>query len=133
MLKCNKCGSVVTEMFCNNCGTPVNSQSENLSNIQEVSMQSNNNGLLVVNRKNSFVGIDVNIAMTIDGSPFQLCNNQQFSFSLTPGVHTITYKVWCRRTKTVQINVVPGGNYLIDFVADWLWGGFKLSKNSKLQ
>ena len=71
--------------------------------------------------------------MTLDGQPFQLSNGQQLIYSLVPGIHTITYKLWCRREKTVQINVVAGGQYLIDFTADWLWGGFKLSKNSKLQ
>lgn len=92
-----------------------------------------NYGTLVINRKNSFIGCAVNIEMTLDGQPFQLSNGQQLIYSLVPGIHTITYKLWCRREKTVQINVVAGGQYLIDFTADWLWGGFKLSKNSKLQ
>lgn len=124
---CQKCGSVVNGAYCSNCGNPVSSMPIAQSDTQT------NNGILVINRKNSFFGIAVNIGITIDGNPYQLSNNQQLSFALTPGVHTITYKSWCRRTKTVEINVVAGGNYLLDFVVDFLWGGFKLSKKSKLQ
>ncbi len=92
-----------------------------------------NNGVVVIKRKNSFVGIAINIDLTLDGYPYKISNDQTMSFTLTPGVHTITYKVWCRRLKTVQINAVPGGNYFIEFTPDWLWGGFKLSKNSRIQ
>ena len=42
--------------------------------------------------------------MTLDGQPFQLSNGQQLAYSLVPGVHTVTYKVWWRRKKTVEVN-----------------------------
>ena len=134
-MNCTNCGSPVNGQFCNNCGTPVGGQVAPVQQpVQPIAPQSDpNNGTLVVNRKNSFVGIAINIAMTLDGQPFQLSNGQQLAYSLVPGVHTVTYKVWCRRKKTVEVNVVAGGQYLIDFTPDWLWGGFKLSKNSKLQ
>ena len=127
-MNCNSCGSPVNGQFCNNCGSPVGAPVQ-----QVVSQVGTNNGTLVINRKRSFVGVAVNIAMTLDGQPFQLCNGQQLAYTLTPGMHVITYKVWCRRKKTVEVNVVAGGQYLIDFVPDLLWGGFKLSKESKLQ
>ena len=129
-------------MFCSNCGNPLNGGVCNvcsgaLNNAQGATVvpvnQNNTGGTLLVKRPNSFIGIAINIDLTIDGYAYKLGNDQQLAFTLTPGVHTITYKVWCRRLKTVQVNVVAGGNYFLEFAVDWLWGGFKLSKNCKLQ
>lgn len=100
---------------------------------QPVQQGNNGTGVLVINRIKSFVGMAIDINLTLDGQPFKMSNGTQVSYNLVPGVHTVTYKVWCRREKTVQVNVVAGGQYLIDFTPDFLWGGFKLSSNSKLQ
>lgn len=91
-----------------------------------------NQSLLTITRINSFAGVAVKIALTVDGYQYDLANNSTLSFNLTPGNHVITYKVWCRRLKTVNINAVPGNNYSIIFKPDLLWGGFKISNDSKL-
>jgi hypothetical protein len=126
---CSNCGNPLNGGVCNICGGDLNSNQESVQTVN----QGNVGGTLLVKRPNSFIGIAINIDLTIDGYAYKVANDQQLTFNLTPGVHTITYKVWCRRLKTVQLNVVAGGNYYLEFAVDWLWGGFKLSKNCKLQ
>ena len=92
----------------------------------------NNQVSLSVVRPNSFIGSAVKIDITIDNYPYQLANDKTLTFNLVPGHHVITYKVWCRRLKTVEIDAVAGKSYSIIFKPDLLWGGFKLSKDSIL-
>lgn len=118
---CTKCGSKVEGRFCSSCGSPV----------EDNNLQQNN---LIIERVKGVMGVAINIDITVDNSNIiKLPNGSKLTYNLEPGVHTITYKVWCRRQKDVSINVEPGKNYYIKFVYDPLWGGFKISKDSILK
>lgn len=127
---CTNCGKPVNGNFCESCGTPV-------SNNNNVSEAQNDGairvGNLVVCRPDFAMGFAVNIDLYVDGTLYKLGNGQQYIFNLEPRMHVIEYKFWCRRKKTINLNVVTGSNYYIEFEYDVLWGGFKLSKKSKLQ
>ncbi len=151
-MRCVNCGQEYVGNFCDMCGTPAVPaampeqviqqqqvvQQPMMNQVQQPMMQqtvvnSNEVGTLCINRPNFFVGCLIDIELTVDGYPYRLSNGGQLLFNLTPGSHVITYKVWCRRTQTVNVFVQPRCNYLIDFQCDWLWGGFKLSNKSILQ
>lgn len=124
-MNCSKCGNVITpgSSFCGVCGNSVNNQV----------VGNQNTGKLTVTRANSFVGCAIDLDVYINGALYKLGNGGKLEFDLAPGLYKIDYKVWCRRMKTLQINVVAGNYYVLDFGPDYLWGGFKPSNNCKLQ
>lgn len=86
---------------------------------------------LEIIRKKSIWGCAIKVHIDIDESEkFDLSNNEAKEVDLTKGEHTIKYKVWNRRSKTVVINAQDGKEYKILFKYDPLWGGFKLDKKS---
>lgn len=119
---CPNCGAEVNGSFCTKCGTPINGGTNPYQG-----------GTLLITRPSKFWGWAVKLNVAIDGTIYPLSAGQTLSFNLVPGVHVITYKIWCRREQRVDLNVVPGGNYSVVFDYDWLWGGFKVGKASKLQ
>lgn len=125
MNKCPNCGLdlVAGANFCDKCGASLNPTTQ---------VNNAGTGHLLIKRKSSFYGFAVSISVNINNLDYSLGNGDELNFDLLPGRYVITYKVWCRRKKEVTIDVVSGGNYYIEFVNDYLWGGFKLSKNSKL-
>ena len=119
---CTNCGAEVQGNFCTKCGAAVGSAPMNQGN-----------GTLVITRPSKFWGWAVKLNVMIDGNAYPLGAGQSLSFTLTPGNHVISYKIWCRREQIIQLAVVPGGSYSVVFDYDWLWGGFKVGKSSKLQ
>jgi len=129
---CSICGAqlVPNTAFCGRCGTPINNQNMNVNN-QIVS--NCNTGKLIITRKNIFYGMAVNLDVFINGILYKLGNGGRYEFDLAPGMYNIEYKAWCRRKKSIQINIVAGNFYVVDFVPDYLWGGFKPTNRCKLQ
>ncbi len=125
---CTKCGKEVNGEFCEHCGNQIGVNSGNVSQVVNDSQHN-----LVIKRKGSFLGCGININLTINGNSYYLSNGQELFFTLVPGENVITYKVWCRRLKTINLNVEAGKSYIINFVPDLLWGGFKVSSDSILQ
>lgn len=122
---CTKCGSKIKDdsTFCEHCGNKVNGVNENNSS----------QGSILFRRNNSFVGVIIGISIYIDGNLWkELRNSCDLEIKLPSGRHAISYKVWCRRMKTVEIDIKAGESYYFNFVPDYLWGGFKLGKDSKL-
>ena len=132
---CTQCGTPNNGgNFCIKCGCPSNNQ------VTQAPQQSPynqtiqaNTGRLVLMRKGKVIGFAIDIHITINGLSYKLDAGNNITLDLAPGMYQISYKVWCRREKTITINVVAGNNYLVDFVYDPLWGGFKIGKDSKLQ
>ena len=122
---CPNCGGQVlsNQNFCNYCGSPMN-------NGMNGNMQAST-GKLFINRVNNFYGCAVKLTIYINGCAYSVENGGRIELDLVPGVYTITWRFWCRRDKTVQINVVPGNWYQLEFKPDYLWGGFKLSDRCK--
>ena len=86
---------------------------------------------LEIRRKKSFGGCAVKMHIDIDDiEKFDLGNNETKEVDLTKGEHTIKYKVWNRREKSVVINAQDGKEYKILFIYDPLWGGFKMAKET---
>lgn len=144
---CPKCGAVVAPgtSFCVGCGTPVGGvqaqqavqpmqQQVAPAQVQQPVMAqvATGGGSLLVRRKSSFFGCAVPLTVTIDGNSYTFNNGNEFTFNLTPGVHVVTWKFWSRSLQQTQVTVAPGGTYLVELVYDWLWGGFKLGKDSKV-
>lgn len=137
---CPKCGTQNNGgNFCIACGNPLNidKQAQISSGNQITFNQTNQNniatGQLILRRNGEVMGFAIDIHITINGVPYKLKAGDNLTFNLSPSNYQITYKVWCRREKAVSINVIPGNYYILDFVYDPLWGGFKLGKESKLQ
>ena len=126
--KCIRCGNDLApnQNFCNCCGLPVTNMVSN-TNINSNS----NTGKLIVSREKNFYGCAAKLKVLINGYCYTLENGQVLDFNLIPGVYTITWKFWCRRNKSIQINVLAGGYYCVNFKPDYLWGGFKLSDKCK--
>ena len=135
-MNCSRCGNVIqpNSGFCGACGNPVNNGNVNMNMYMNNQVVSNPNmGKLIVTRENNFVGCAANLDVYINGALYKLSNGGRYDFDLAPGLYTIDYKVWCRRKKTIQINIVAGNFYLLEFTPDFLWGGFQISNKSKLQ
>ena len=130
----SRCGRVIqpNSSFCGVCGNPVNSENFNMYMNAQVAGNPSI-GKLTVSRENNFVGCAANLDVYINGTLYKLGNGGRYDFDLAPGLYTIDYKVWCRRKKTIQINVVAGNFYILEFNPDILWGGFQISNRSKLQ
>lgn len=135
---CSKCGAVMAPgvKFCASCGTPVGEvpAQQPVAAVQQPVAQVTPGigGSVLIRRKSNFFGCAVPLTVTVDGSSYTFNNGNEFTFNLTPGVHVITWKFWSRRLQQTQVTVVPGGTYLVELVYDWLWGGFKLGKDSKI-
>jgi len=127
---CSKCGGQVlnNQNFCNYCGNAINN-----TNISNMNNNISATGKLIITRAKNFYGMAVNLTIIINGYSYSLSNNGRLEFDLVPGVYNITWKFWCRRDKSVQINVMPGNWYCLDFKPDYLWGGFKLTDKCKFQ
>ncbi len=125
MNKCPNCGEDIVEntSFCEKCGTQLN---------QKIEQGQTGTGHLLISRKKSFYGCAISLSVTINNVDYKLNNGENLNFDLQPGRYSITYKVWNRRKKEVTIDVAQDGNYFIEFVNDYLWGGFKISKKSKM-
>lgn len=121
---CSNCGNKINPnaKFCDQCGAEI----KQVDNLLEP-------GHLVLNRKKGFYGVAIGIIVTVNNVEYRLDNGDKFTIELAPGIYNVTYKVWCRRKKEVTVEVASGEEYLIDFVNDYLWGGFKIGKNSKLK
>lgn len=86
---------------------------------------------LEIRRKKSIWGCAIKMHINIDDvEKFELSNNEAKEVDLTKGEHTVKYKVWNRREKSVVINAKDGKEYKILFKYDPLWGGFKIAKES---
>ena len=126
---CTQCGTKSDGgNFCTKCGNALQSQVNTISQIQTTST-----GCLVLERKGKVMGFAVKIHIKINGIDYELGAGENITLNLVPGLYQISYGVWCRSDEVIAINIVSGNNYLIDFVYDPLWGGFKIGKNSKLQ
>ena len=133
---CSKCGNVIqpNSGFCGVCGNPVNNGNVNTNMDMNNKVVGNPNmGKLIVSREDNFVLCAVNLDVYINGVLYKLGNGGGYYFDLAPGLYIIDYKVWCRRKKTVQINVVAGNFYKLEFIPDFLCGEFQISNSSKLQ
>ena len=88
-------------------------------------------GKLVIRRVKNIYGFAVKLPIYVNGIEYKVGNGEGFELDLVPGLYYITWKFWCRRDQSIQINVMPGNYYVVEFKPDYLWGGFKLSKNCK--
>lgn len=120
---CPRCGGQVlnNQNFCNYCGNPVS----NGNNMAPTT------GKLIISRVNNFYGFAANLTIYINGCCYALSNNGRLEFDLAPGVYNITWRFWCRRDKSMQLNVMPGNWYQLEFKPDYFWGGFKLTDRCK--
>jgi len=121
--KCLRCGNMIMngQNFCTGCGMPVNN------------IVSSNPGVgkLILSREKNLYGFAVNLTVLINGCYYFLGNGYRLELDLLPGTYNITWKFWCRRDKSIQLNVMAGGIYCVDFRPDYFWGGFKLSNRCK--
>jgi len=130
---CTQCGTNNNGgNFCVKCGASMNIQA-NYAQQSVVPQSYANTGRLVIQRRGKIMGAAIKINVKVNGVAYELGAGENIVLDLVPGIYQITYDVWCRREKAVTINIVSGNNYLIDFVYDPLWGGFKIGKESKLQ
>ncbi|MCX4364902.1 MAG: hypothetical protein OSJ70_03935 [Bacilli bacterium] len=89
---------------------------------------------VIIRRKKSVWGCAIKMHIAVDDAQkFDLSNNETKEIDLAIGEHTVKYKVWNRREKSVVINVHEGKEYSLLFKYDPLWGGFKLAKDSTLE
>ncbi len=125
MNNCPNCGNPIVNSsnFCKKCGIQLN---------QSTQTNTSETGHLSISRKKSFYGCAISLSVVINNSDYKMNSGDVLKFDLQPGRYIIAYKVWCRRQKEITIDVVAGGTYFVEFVNDYLWGGFKISKNSKL-
>ena len=107
--KCIRCGNDLApnQNFCNCCGLPVTNMVSNTS-------INSNTGKLIISREKNFYGCAAKLKVLINGYCYTLENGQVLDFNLIPGVYTITWKFWCRRDKSIQINVLAGGYYCVN-------------------
>ncbi len=128
---CPNCGSVNNggAQYCVKCGTSlVDNQNSG------VAQSSGPTGHLTIERKDSFWGIAVSLTVSIGNNSYQLPNGGKLDFELIPGTYPVSYKVWCRSLKTVNVVITPMCQNRIYFTPDLLLGGFKIKeKESKLQ
>jgi len=124
---CPKCNVPLVENanFCEKCGYQITSTATEKIDTKET-------GHLLVSRKKSFYGFAISLNVQINNVDYNLSSGDTIDLNLLPGKYLITYKVWCRRQKELTIDVLANQEYFLEFVNDYLWGGFKVSKNSKL-
>lgn len=127
---CPNCNNVNAPgaKFCAKCGTALGD-----SNVQQGVPSTGGTGHLIIERKDSFWGCAVPVTIGIGGYSYQLQNGGKIEMDLNPGTYQVTYKVWSRSLKTVDVVITPSCMCRVYLVPDLLLGGFKLSKESKLQ
>lgn len=131
---CTQCGtSNKGGNFCIKCGAQLTNNMQQLAYQTPVQQLPINTGRLILNRKDKIMGAAVKIHIKINGVAYELSAGKNITLDLAPGMYQIAYGMWCRSDEMIAINIVPGNQYLIDFVYDPLWGGFKIGKESKLQ
>jgi len=135
---CMKCGNEIVgnDKFCPKCGSSIEQSNSNVINNTNVNTNNVVNtadvAVLKVERKSSFWGFAVQVDIQVDGVSYNLGAGEAFLVNLTPGKHVVTYKVWCRSLKTIEINAVAGKNYYLPLVIDLILGGFKIGKDAVL-
>lgn len=115
-------------MYCKKCGA----KTENETNICVDCEKIGNNEFNIKISRPSAMGFAVKLHVTVDDIEFDLASNDEKVFNLTEGVHTVKYKVWCRREHQVDVSIEKGKLCHVIFKYDALWGGFKISKKSVL-
>lgn len=122
---CKECGKFIEAgaKFCNKCGATIN---------QDVEQNKKDSGKLIIRRKSSILGAAVGIKVTLNGTDYTFTNGTEMSFDLNPGTYTVSWKFWCRSLQKTDVVITSGNTCLVELVYDWLWGGFKLGKNSKI-
>lgn len=116
-------------MFCSNCGTKLSNNENICPSCGTANEQSFN---LKISRPGKFVGCAVKLHITIDDIEFDLAANDEKTLTLSEGVHTVKYNIWCRREHSVDVTVAAGKVCHVIFTYDALWGGFKVNKKSVL-
>jgi hypothetical protein len=135
---CPKCGAAIVPgtQFCSGCGTPVQGSVQNVpvqpAPVQQPVVAQGGYGSLFIRRVSNAFGCAVPLTVTVDGNSYTFNNGNELTLNLTPGVHVVTWKFWSRRLQQTQVNVTVGNQVFVELVYDWLWGGFKLGKNSIL-
>lgn len=141
---CPKCGTQCdgNAKFCMACGEQLQqSQGGTIApsvKIQQTPVQEQGmpvgTGIasLRIQRVSSFSGCAVPLKVIVDTIEYSFNNGDELVVNVAPGVHTVYWEFWSRSRKEVQVNVVAGGQYYVEIVADLLLGGFKLGKNSIL-
>ncbi len=126
---CPNCNNVNSEgaKFCAKCGAVLDGGSA------QQAFSTEGTGHLTVERKNSFWGCAVPLRIGVGGYEYDLSSGGKLEMDLAPGNYQVTYKVWSRSLKTVNVLVTPSCMLRVYLVPDLLLGGFKLSKDSKLQ
>lgn len=127
---CPNCNNVNAPgaKFCAKCGTVLGG-----NNGPQVATSVEGTGHLIIERKDSFWGCAVAATIGIGGNSYQLPNGGKIEMDLVPGTYQVTYKVWSRSLKTVEVIITSSCMCRVYLVPDLLLGGFKLSKESKLQ
>ena len=124
-------------IFCTQCGTNNNGGNFCIQCGNKLVVQTQqslpNTGRLILNRKGKIMGFAIKINIKINNVSYELGAGKNITLDLAPGLYQISYGIWCRSDEVISINIMPGGSYLIDFVYDPVWGGFKIGKDSKLQ
>lgn len=57
--------------------------------------------------KSTVMGFAINIHITINGVNYKLTAGKSMTLNLLPGTYQISYKVWCRRKKQLQLILLP--------------------------
>ena len=152
---CPNCGLqyAMGSKFCMSCGSalPAEEQEVAVTPISQPTIQPVSNGpvvpipvnaaqapvtgefgSLLIRRKTCYQGWALPLTVLVDGNQYTFNNGDELTFHLTPGVHWVVWKFWCRSDQQTQVTVVPGGYYFVELVYDWVWGGFKMNPESKV-
>ena len=140
---CPNCGLVATTgaKFCMACGSAIEqgavvpsqvpvtpTPAPAINNVIEPGAY----GSLLIRRKECFQGWALPLHVIIDGCQYDFNNGQELKLQLTPGVHHVLWKFWCRSDQETYVTVQAGGYYFVELVYDWVWGGFKMNPESKV-
>lgn len=139
---CPNCGLVAApgSKFCMSCGTPLQGGAtgqvqvapQPAAPVVASTVDPNMCGSLLIRRKQAYQGWAVPLMVVVDGLEYTFTNGQEMTLKLTPGVHHVVWKFWCRSNQETYVTVQAGGYYFIEFVLDWVWGGFKMNPESKV-
>ena len=140
---CPNCGLVAAAgtKFCMECGTPIGGVEEPVqvvavpqpaAPVVASTVDPNMCGSLLLRRKQCYQGWAVPLTVVVDGREYTFTNGQEMTLKLTPGVHHVLWRFWCRSDQEVYVTVQSGGYYFVEFVVDWVWGGFKMNPESKI-
>lgn len=116
-------------MFCSSCGAKMSAKDDKCPSCGESSAGAFN---LKISRPGKIMGCAVKLHVTVDDIEFDLSANDEKVLTLSKGVHTVKYNIWCRREHSVDVTIEDGKVCHVIFSYDALWGGFKVSKKSTL-